>query len=157
MDKIPITSNGYEAIQKELKNLKSNERPAVIKAIAEAREQGDLSENAEYDAARERQGFLESRIAELEDYVSRLEVIDVTKLSGKDVKFGATVFLIDEDTDEKTSYKIVGQTEANLKEKTISYNSPLAKALIGKKVGDSVEVVTPGGSKFYEIEKIEFK
>ena len=127
------------------------ERPAVIRAIAEARDHGDLSENAEYHAARERQSFIEGRLSELEDKISRADVIDVAKLSGKQVKFGATVTLVDEDTDEKTAYQIVGQDEADIKTKRLSITSPLARALIGKQVGDSVEVSTPGGSKVYEI------
>ena len=157
MDRIPITDKGFAAIEKELKTLKSEERPNVIQAIAEAREHGDLSENAEYTAARERQNIIEGRIAELEEYISKLEIIDISKLSGDQVKFGATVTLIDEDTENKISYKIVGQTEADLKQGTIAYNSPIARALIGKNAGDSVEVITPGGSKFYEILKVAFK
>jgi transcription elongation factor GreA len=133
------------------------ERPAVIKAIAEAREHGDLSENAEYHAARERQSFIEGRVAELEDKVSRAEIIDVSKLTGKQVKFGATVTLIDEDTEEKASYQIVGEDEADIKAKRLAITSPLARALVGKSVGDTVEVTTPGGSKSYEISKVAFK
>jgi transcription elongation factor GreA len=133
------------------------ERPAVIRAIAEAREHGDLSENAEYHAARERQSFIEGRVAELEDKIARAEVIDVSKLSGKQVMFGATITLVDEDTDEKASYQIVGPDEADVKAKRLSVTSPLARALIGKKVGDSVEVTTPSGSKSYEIVRVAFK
>jgi transcription elongation factor GreA len=137
--------------------LRSVERPAVIRAIAEAREHGDLSENAEYHAARERQSFIEGRLAELEDKISRAEVIDVSKLSGRHVKFGATVTLVDEDTDEKAAYQIVGQDESDIKTKRLSITSPLARALIGKQVGETVEVSTPGGSKSYEIVKVQFK
>src|ERR1043166_9177768 len=151
MNKLPMTVEGFNRLQEELKRLKSTERPAIIRAIAEARTHGDLSENAEYHAARERQSFIEGRLSELEDKISRADVIDVAKLSGKQVKFGATVTLVDEDTDEKTAYQIVGQDEADIKTKRLSITSPLARALIGKQVGDSVEVATPGGSKVYEI------
>jgi transcription elongation factor GreA len=157
MQKIPMTADGYARLEEELRHLKSVERPAVIRAIAEARDHGDLSENAEYHAARERQSFIEGRLSELEDKISRADVIDVAKLSGKQVKFGATVTLVDEDTDEKTAYQIVGQDEADIKTKRLSITSPLARALIGKQVGDSVEVATPGGSKVYEIVKVQFK
>ena len=157
MQKIPMTADGYARLEEELKQLKSVERPAVIRAIAEARDHGDLSENAEYHAARERQSFIEGRLSELEDKISRADVIDVTKLSGKQVKFGATVTVVDEDTDEKTAYQIVGQDEADIKTKRLSITSPLARALIGKQVGESVEVATPGGSKVYEIVKVQFK
>jgi transcription elongation factor GreA len=133
------------------------ERPAVIKAIAEAREHGDLSENAEYHAARERQSFIEGRVGELEDKISRAEVIDPTKLSGDTVKFGATVTLADEDTDQEMTYQIVGSEESDIKAGFLSITSPLARALIGKSVGDSVEVPTPGGSKMYEIVTLAFK
>ena len=129
----------------------------VIRAIAEAREHGDISENAEYHAARERQSFIEGRVAELEDKISRAEIIDVSKLTGKQVKFGATVTLIDEDTEEKTVYQIVGEDEADIKAKRLAITSPLARALVGKSVGDTVEVTTPGGSKSYEISKVAFK
>ena len=152
-----MTPEGYARLEEELRHLKSVERPAVIRAIAEAREHGDLSENAEYHAARERQGFIEGRIAELEDKISRAEVIDVSKLSGRQVKFGATVTLVDEDTDEKAAYQIVGQDESDIKTKRLSITSPLARALIGKQVGETVEVSTPGGSKSYEIVKVQFK
>ena len=152
-----MTATGFSRLQEELKHLKSFERPNVIKQIAEAREHGDLSENAEYHAARERQSFIEGRVMELEDKISRAEVIDVSKLSGKIVKFGATIKLADEDTDEKISYQIVGQDESDIKAGLLSIQSPLARALIGKQVGDSVEVSTPGGSKSYEIVKISFK
>jgi transcription elongation factor GreA len=157
MSKIPMTADGYSRLEEELKHLKAVERPAVIRAIAEAREHGDLSENAEYHAARERQSFIEGRLAELEDKIARAEVIDVTKLSGKQVKFGATVTLIDEDTEEKITYQIVGEDEADVKARRLSVTSPLARALIGKYVNDSVEVSTPGGSKSYEIVKVTFK
>jgi len=151
-----MTPEGYARLEEELRHLKSVERPAVIRAIAEAREHGDLSENAEYHAARERQSFIEGRLAELEDKISRAEVI-VSKLSGRQVKFGATVTLVDEDTDEKAAYQIVGQDESDIKTKRLSITSPLARALIGKQVGDTVEVSTPGGSKVYEIVKVQFK
>ena len=157
MQKIPMTADGYARLEEELKHLKSVERPAVIRQIAEARDHGDLSENAEYHAARERQSFIEGRLSELEDKISRADVIDVAKLSGKQVKFGATVTLVDEDTDEKASYQIVGPDEADVKSKRLSITSPLARALIGKKVGDSVEVTTPSGSKSYEIVRVAFK
>jgi len=157
MERIPMTAGGFEAMEAELKHLKSVERPSVIKAITSAREHGDLSENAEYHAAKEKQGFIESRVMELEDKLSRAQVIDVAKLSGKDVKFGATVKLVDEDTDEKTTYQIVGEVEADVKAGRISITSPLARALIGKKAGDSIEVNTPGGGKSYEILGVKFK
>jgi len=157
MTKIPMTSEGYQRLEEELRHLKLNERPAIIRAIAEAREHGDLSENAEYHAARERQSFIEGRVAELEDKIARAEVIDVTKLSGKQVMFGATITVVDEDTDEKNSYQIVGPDEADVKAKRLSITSPLARAVIGKKVGDTVEVTTPNGSKSYEIVKVAFK
>ena len=152
-----MTAAGYNRLQEELKHLKSVERPNVIKAIAEAREHGDLSENAEYTAARERQSFSEGRVAELEDKISRAEVIDPAKLSGNTVKFGATVTLADEDTDEETTYQIVGQDESDIKNGLLSIQAPLARALINKSVGDSVEVSTPGGSKLYEIVTVAFK
>ncbi len=152
-----MTEAGYNRLQEELKHLKAVERPAVIKAIAEAREHGDLSENAEYAAARERQSFIEGRVAELEDKISRAEVIDPARLSGSTVKFGATVTLADEDTDEEITYQIVGQDESDIKNGLLSIQAPLARALIGKSVGDSVEVSTPGGSKLYEIVTVGFK
>lgn len=152
-----MTAGGFEALETELKHLKSVERPAVIKAISSAREHGDLSENAEYHAAKDRQSFIETRLMELEDRLSRAQVIDVSKLSGKDVKFGATVKLVDEDTDNEISYQIVGEFEADVKAGRLSISSPLAKALIGKKVGDSIEVNTPGGGKSYEILGVKFK
>ncbi|BBK33529.1 transcription elongation factor GreA [Stella humosa] len=157
MSKVPMTAGSYANIVEEVKRLKSVDRPEVIRAIAEAREHGDLSENAEYHAARERQSFIEGRLAELEDKIARAEVIDVSKLSGDVVKFGATVTLADEDTDETTSYQIVGEDEADIKSQRLSVTSPLARALIGKSKGESVEVTTPRGAKSYEIIKVEFK
>ncbi len=157
MTNVPMTTNGYERLQVELRALKFEQRPAIIRAIAEAREHGDLSENAEYHAARERQSFVEGRIAEIEDKLSRTQVIDVSKLKGRDVKFGATVTLEDEDTGEKTTYQIVGEMEADVSDGRLSVTSPLARALIGKKVGESIEVVTPGGQKDYEIKRVRYK
>ena len=157
MQKVPMTMEGFTRLEDELRHLKGVERPAVIRAISEARAHGDISENAEYHAARERQSFIEGRLAELEDKISRAEVIDVSKLSGRQVKFGATVTVVDEDTDERAAYQIVGQDEADIKTKRLSITSPLARALIGKKVGDTVEVTTPGGGKSYEIIKVQFK
>ncbi len=157
MAKIPMTAEGYNRLEEELKHLKHVERPAVIQAIAEARDHGDLSENAEYHAARERQSFIEGRVGELEDKIARAEIIDVSKLSGKQVMFGATVTLVDEDTDEKSSYQIVGADEADINKKRLSITSPLARALIGKTTGDNVEVTTPDGSKSYEIVRVAFK
>ncbi|RDD62722.1 transcription elongation factor GreA [Ferruginivarius sediminum] len=155
--KIPMTAQGYAQIEEELRHLRSNARPEVIKAIAEAREHGDLSENAEYHAARDRQSFIEGRVAELEDQMARAEVIDVSKLSGNTVKFGATVTLADEDTDEETTYQIVGEIEADVKGGRIAVTSPIARAIIGKSVGDSVEVETPKGQKFFEIVDVDYK
>ncbi len=154
--KVPMTASGFSALEEELKHLRSVERPNVIKAIAAAREHGDLSENAEYHAARERQSFIEGRVAELEDKISRAEVIDPAKLSGDTVKFGATVTLVDEDTDEESTYQLVGEDEADVKQGRIAITSPIARAIIGKAVGDSVEVDTPRGAKQYEILKLEF-
>ena len=156
MDKIPMTASAYAAIVEEVKHMKTVERPRIIKAIAEARAHGDLSENAEYHAAKEQQGLNEARVAELEDSLSRAEVIDVSKLSGDTIKFGATVKLVDEDTDAESTYQIVGEFEADVKLGKISITSPIARALIGKKVGDSVEVNTPGGGKSYEILEVRF-
>ncbi|MBI1261155.1 MAG: transcription elongation factor GreA [Rhizobiales bacterium] len=156
MERVPMTSAGHKALEEEIRFLKSVERPRIIKAIAEARAHGDLSENAEYHAAKEQQGLNESRVMELEDKISRAEVIDVSKLSGSTVKFGATVTLADEDTDEEVKYQIVGELEADVKKGRVSVTSPIARALIGKSVEDSVEVNTPGGGKSYEILKIEF-
>lgn len=155
--KTTVTREGFEKLQAELKQLKTVDRHEVIKAIASARELGDLSENAEYHAARERQGFIEGRIAELEDKLARADVIDVKLLNGSSVKFGASVRLIDEDTEETLSYQIVGDDESNLSKGKISLSSPLAKALIGKDAGDSVDVRTPGGVKSYEIIEVAFR
>jgi transcription elongation factor GreA len=154
MDKVPMTAEGHAAMMEEVKHLKSVERPRIIKAIEEARSHGDLSENAEYHAAKEQQGWTEARVAELEDKLSRAEIIDITKLSGDTVKFGAKVTLIDEETEDQTSYQIVGEFEADVKKGKISVSSPIARAIIGKKTGDSVEVSTPGGGKSYEIAKV---
>ncbi|PWE16910.1 transcription elongation factor GreA [Marinicauda salina] len=157
MQKIPMTAEGHKALDEELKHLKTVERPAVIQAISEAREHGDLSENAEYHAAKDRQGWIEGRVADLEDKLARAQVIDVTKLSGDTVKFGATVTVIDEDTEEEHAYKIVGEDEADVKGGKISLSSPISRALINKEVGDVVEVNAPGGVKSYEILKVEWK
>ncbi len=151
-----MTAPGYRALDDQLKQLKSVERPAVISAISEAREHGDLSENAEYHAAKERQGWIEGQIAEIEDRMSRAQVIDVSKLSGDQVKFGATVTVVDEDTEEEARYQIVGEHEADVKQGRISITSPLSRAMISKEVGDVVEVNTPGGVKAYEILKAEW-
>ncbi len=156
MEKIPMTPGGLTTLEDELRALKSVERPAVIRAIAEAREHGDLSENAEYHAARERQSFIEGRITELEDIISRAQVIDVTQLSGDTVRFGAVVTLADEDSDDESIYMIVGAHEADIRSGRLSVHSPLARALIGKHIGDSVEVSTPSGSKSYEIVDVRF-
>lgn len=157
MEKIPMTPDGYARLEAELKHLKAVERPSVIKAISEARDHGDLSENAEYHAARERQSFIEGRVAELEDKIARAEVIDVTKLSGKIIKFGAKVTLADEDSGEEATYQIVGAEEADVEKGRLSITSPLARALIGKQTGDSVEVTTPRGSRAYEIIKVRYR
>ena len=151
-----MTSDGYSRLQDEIKRLKSIERPAIIRAIAEARTHGDLSENAEYHAARERQSFIEGRLMELEDKVARAEVIDTSKLSGSVIKFGATVTLADEETDEEQTFRIVGEDEAEVKGGRLSVSSPLARALIGKGKGDSVEVSTPRGAKSYEVVTVAF-
>jgi transcription elongation factor GreA len=156
MEKIPMTAEGYQALDAELKRLKTVERPSIIAAIAEARGHGDLSENAEYHAAKERQSFIEGRVAELEDKIARSQVIDVSKLSGKQVKFGATVQILDEDSGDKSKYKIVGEDEADVKAGKISILSPIARALIGKEEGDVVEVMAPGGAKSYEIVKVKY-
>ena len=156
MEKVPMTVAGYQVLDDELKRLKSVERPSVIAAISEARAHGDLSENAEYHAAKERQGWIEGQIAEIEDKISRAQVIDVSKLSGNKVKFGATVTVIDEDTEEEGRYQVVGDHEADVKSGKISLSSPLSRAMIGKEVGDVVEVQTPGGVKAYEILKVEW-
>ncbi|MFN3261347.1 MAG: transcription elongation factor GreA [Pikeienuella sp.] len=157
VEKAPMTAAGYAALNEELKDLKSIQRPDVIRAIAEAREHGDLSENAEYHSARERQSFIEGRIKELEGLISRAEVIDPSKLSGSQIKFGATITVADEDTDEEKTYQIVGETEADIASGKLNIRSPLARALIGKEPGDSVEVMTPGGGKSYEVISVEFR
>jgi transcription elongation factor GreA len=154
MDKIPMTPAGHAALEAELRERQQVERPRIIAAISEARSHGDLSENAEYHAAKEAQGHNEGRVADLEDQLSRAEVIDVTKLSGDTVKFGARVTLIDEDTEEKKTYQIVGESEADVRSGKISIGSPLARALVGKKIGVSVEVNTPKGPKAYEIANV---
>ncbi len=151
-----MTAEGYQALDAEMKRLKTEERPAVIAAIAEARAHGDLSENAEYHAAKERQAFIEGRLLELEDKIARSQIIDVTKLSGKQVKFGATVNLLDEDSGTKAKYKIVGEDESDVKGGKISITSPIARALIGKEEGDVIEVMAPGGAKSYEIVKVKY-
>jgi transcription elongation factor GreA len=157
MEKVPMTSVGYAALEDELKKRQTVERPRIIEHIAEARSHGDLSENAEYHAAKEEQAHNESRIAEIEDKLARADVIDIGKLSGETIKFGATVTLIDEDTDKKTVWQIVGEPEADAKRGRISVTSPLARALIGKKKGATVEVMAPGGPKAYEITKVEWR
>jgi transcription elongation factor GreA len=155
MEKIPMTVSGYTDLDMELKKLRSSERPEIIKAIAEAREHGDLSENAEYHSAREKQSFIEGRIKELESLIGLAEIIDVSKLSGP-IKFGATVTLIDEDTETEITYKFVGEFEADLEKNLLNIKSPLARALIGKDVGDSVDVKTPGGLRSYEVIKVDY-
>ncbi|SEK66502.1 transcription elongation factor GreA [Roseovarius azorensis] len=155
MEKIPMTAGGHAALEVELKHLKSVERPAIIRAIAEAREHGDLSENAEYHSAKEKQSFIEGRIKEIEGILSLAEVIDPRKLSGP-IKFGATVTLVDEDTDEEKTYQIVGEHEASIEKGLLNIKSPIARALIGKEAGDSVEVRTPGGERSYEVVKVAY-
>ena len=157
IEKIPMTHAGYVALENDLKHRQQVERPRIIEQIAEARSHGDLSENAEYHAAKEQQSHNEGMIAEIEDKIARADVIDVSKLSGDTIKFGATVTLVDEDTEQKKVWQIVGEPEADAKHGRISITSPLARALIGKKKGASVEVVTPGGAKAYEVTKIEWK
>src|SRR5246127_2230396 len=157
MDKIPMTAAGYSVLENELKHRQQVERPRIIEQITEARSHGDLSENAEYHAAKEEQSHNEGRIAELEDKLARADIIDITKLSGETIKFGATVTLVDEDTEKKVVYQIVGEVEADIKKGKISIASPLARALIGKKKGASVEVNTPGGAKAYEVTKVEWR
>jgi transcription elongation factor GreA len=157
MDKVPMTLEGFKAMEAELQRLKSEERPRIIAQISEARSHGDLSENAEYHAAKEAQGMNEARVADLEDKLSRAEVIDTSKLSGSTIKFGATVTLEDEDSGDKVKYKIVGEGESNVKEGKISISSPIARALIGKTKGETVEVVTPRGAKSYEVMKLEWR
>ncbi len=156
MEKIPMTAAGFARLESELKQRKSIDRPAIIQAISEARAHGDLSENAEYHAAKEKQSFNEGRIKELEAVVSRADVIDIKSLSGDSVKFGATVKLVDEETDEEIKYQIVGEYEADIKVRQVSITAPIARALIGKKKGDCVEVATPGGSKSYEILEVKY-
>ena len=157
VEKVPMTAAGHAALTDELKKRQSVERPRIIEHISEARSHGDLSENAEYHAAKEEQSHNEGRIAELEDKLARADVIDISKLSGDTIKFGATVTLIDEDTEKKTVWQIVGEVEADAKKGKISITSPLARALVGKKKGAQVEVVTPGGAKAYEVMKVEWK
>jgi transcription elongation factor GreA len=157
VEMVPMTQAGHAALEEELKKRQSVDRPRIVEAIAEARAHGDLSENAEYHAAKEAQSHNEGRIAELEDKLARSEIIDVSKLSGDTIKFGATVTLIDEDTDKKAVWQIVGESEADAKKGRISITSPLARALIGKKKGSSVEVVAPGGAKAYEVTKVDWK
>lgn len=156
MERIPMTAEGYKSLEAEVNELKTVERPSIIKMIAEARAHGDLSENAEYHAAKERQAFIEGRVIELEDMIGRADVIDVSRLSGSSVKFGATVTMVDEDTDQKRKYQIVGDHEADATKGRISISSPIARALIGKSKGDTVEVAAPGGARSYEILKVEF-
>ncbi|NJM55973.1 MAG: transcription elongation factor GreA [Verrucomicrobiae bacterium] len=157
MERIPMTLDGFRNLEVELHRLKAEERPRIIQAIAEARALGDLSENAEYHAAKEAQGQNEARVADMEDKLSRAEVIDTSSLSGTTVKFGATVTVVDEDTEEKVKYQIVGDTEANVRDGKISISSPIARALIGKSKGDAIEVITPKGARSYELVKIEWK
>ncbi len=156
MERIPMTASGFKNLEEELIRLKNVERHDIIKHIAEARAHGDLSENAEYHAAKEKQAFIEGRVIELEDYITRADVIDISKMSGTTVKFGATVTLADEDTDEKRKFQLVGDLEADAKKGRISISSPIARALIGKSKGDTVEVAAPGGARSYEILKVEF-
>ena len=156
MDKVPMTNRGYVKLQEELKQLRNIERPAVIQAIATAREHGDLSENAEYHAAKEKQSFIEGRVREIEYKVSRAQVIDIKELTGDDIKFGATVLLADADTDEESTFQIVGVDESDVTEGLLSVTSPLARALIGKSEGDSVDVSTPSGGKSYEVVSVRY-
>lgn len=157
MNKIPMTVAGHKALDEELRRLKSEERPAVIAAISEAREHGDLSENAEYHAAKERQGYIEGRVQELEDKLARAQVIDVAKMGGVSVKFGATVTVLDEDTEEQATYQIVGDDEADVHSGKISISSPIARSMINKEVGDVVEVNAPGGLKSFEIMQVSWQ
>lgn len=156
MEKVPITKTGYDALNAEFKTMKDIERPAIIKAIAEAREHGDLSENAEYHSAKEKQGFIEGRIKELESLISRADVIEPSKMSGTTIRFGATVKLVDEDTDEERTYQIVGEPEADINAGRLNMRSPLARALIGKEEGDSAEVAAPGGTRSYEVLSVRY-
>ena len=157
MERVPMTIEGFRTLEAELQRLKSEERPRIIQAISEARAHGDLSENAEYHAAKEQQGLNEARVADIEDRISRADVIDTSKLSGTTIKFGATVTLVDEDTDEKVKYKIVGDAEASVRDGKISISSPIARALIGKSKNDTAEVTTPKGARSYQVLKIEWK
>ena len=157
MERFPMTPGGLKKLQEELKRLKSEERPAIIRAIAEARAHGDLSENAEYHAAKERQSFIEGRIAELEDKTSRAEVIDPSTMSGDTIRFGATVKVVDEETDAEKEYQIVGADEANIEEGRISVTSPIARAMIGKGIGDQIEVQAPSGARYYEILGVSYR
>ncbi len=156
MDKFPITTWGYARLEEEIKNLKTVERPLVIKAIAEAREHGDLSENAEYSAAREKQSFIEGRVTDLEDKLARAEIIDISTLSGETVKFGAKVTLVEEESGEEVKYQIVGDYEADINQGMLSIQAPISRALIGKSEGDTAEVRTPGGKRSYEIVAVEY-
>ncbi|RWM79614.1 MAG: transcription elongation factor GreA [Mesorhizobium sp.] len=156
MNKVPMTGEGFASLKEELRWRQQVERPRIIEAISEARTHGDLSENAEYHSAKEAQSLNEGRVNELEDFIARAEVIDITKLSGEKVKFGATVVLVDEDTEEKKTYQIVGDQEADVKSGRISISSPIARALIGKEVGDAIEVNAPGGARGYEIVQVQF-
>ena len=156
VEMVPMTVGGHAALEEELRRRQQEERPRIIQMISEARAHGDLSENAEYHAAKEKQSFIEGRVMELEDQIGRAEVIDISKLSGGSVKFGATVTLVDEDTDQKRKYQIVGDVESDAKSGRISLSSPIARALIGKSKGDTVEVAAPGGARSYEILKVEF-
>jgi transcription elongation factor GreA len=155
-EKIPMTPEGHAALEREAKHLKTIERPQIIKAIAEAREHGDLSENAEYHAAKEQQGMTEARVKELENTLSRAQIIDISKMQGDKIKFGATVTIVDEDTEEEIRYQLVGDFESDASNGRISISSPVARALMGKEVGDSAEVATPGGGRSFEILKIEY-
>ena len=157
MDKVPMTAGGFAALEVELKQRQQVERPRIITAIAESRALGDLSENAEYHAAKEAQSLNEGRIMELESLIGRADIIDVSKLGGDTIKFGATVKLIDDDTEEEKLYQIVGEPESDVKSGKVSIGSPIARALIGKKVGDSVQVTTPGGGKSYEVVSVAFR
>jgi len=157
MEKIPMTAAGLQRLERDLRHYKHEERPAVIRAIAEAREHGDLSENAEYHAAKERQAFIESQITDIEDTIARADVIDVSKLSGDTIKFGATVTLCDIETDDEKTYQIVGEVESDIQNGRLSISSPLARALIGKSEGDEVDFAAPGGQRAYEVLKVEYK
>ena len=157
MDKVPMTQSGYQTLVDEVRRLKTVERPAVVKAIEEARSHGDLSENAEYHAAREKQAFIEGRLIELEDKIASAEVIDTSQLAGSVIRFGATVTVADEDTDQESTYTIVGEDEADIAKGRLSVTAPLARALIGKQKGDTFEVTTPGGSKGYEVVKVAYR